>query len=170
VDNINTALREADTFFISGGNTFRLLDKLYSLRIINIIHERIVNGKVNYIGVSAGCNIACPTIRTTNDMPIIYPPSFSALNLIGFQINPHYFDSDPTSKHMGETRDNRIKEYHEENDLPVIGLYEGSWLKVSTNKVTLYGTNGAKIFRKDGKTMKVISGCSFDLELNFLAE
>src|SRR6185295_12138415 len=97
---------------------------------------------------SAGANLACPTLKTTNDMPILEPPSFDALGLVGFQINPHYLDPDPDSKHMGETRETRIREFHEENDAPVVGLREGSMLRIDGDRVLLKGLAGARIFRR----------------------
>jgi dipeptidase E len=100
------------------------------------------------MGSSAGANLACPTIKTTNDMPIVQPADFQALGLVGFQINPHYIDADPNSRHMGETREKRIAEFHEENDLTVIGLREGSWIVVDQGRATLHGETGAKIFPK----------------------
>ena len=99
-----------------------------------------------YAGTSAGSNLACWAIRTTNDMPIVYPPTFDGLQLVPFQINPHYLDPNPDSKHMGETREQRIREFHEENAQPVVGLREGAWLRVVGERMTREGTTGAKLF------------------------
>lgn len=161
--NHSQAIQEASALFVGGGNTFRLLNELYKLDVLKIIRERIEEG-VPYIGVSAGVNIVCPTIRTTNDMPIIDPPSFVGLNVIPFQINPHYIDSDPHSQYQGETREQRIKEFHEENDTTVIGLREGAWLRIGAHTITLKGKNGAKLFQKDRLPTEYDSGA----HLNFL--
>jgi dipeptidase E len=133
--------------FVGGGNTFRLLKTLQDGGLLDQIRRKVLGG-MRYIGSSAGSNLACPTIKTTNDMPIVQPANFQALALVGFQINPHYVDADPTSTHMGETREKRIAEFHEENDVPVIGLREGSWIVVDRGRATLHGETGAKIFTK----------------------
>lgn len=140
-------LADADALFIGGGNTFRLLNKLYENGLIDVIRTRVSSGMA-YIGSSAGSNVACPTIKTTNDMPIVQPPSFQALNLVPFQINPHYLDHDPNSTHMGETREERLMQFHEENDTPVVALREGALLRVEDGSVLLKGSTGARVFRK----------------------
>ena len=141
------AVRNAETIFIGGGNTFRLLKTLYDLDLLDAIRARIEAGG-RYIGSSAGTNVACPTIRTTNDMPVVEPPSLTALGLVSFQINPHYLDPDPNSKHMGETREERIREYLEENDRAVIGLREGAMIRVQDDQILLKGIAAARIFRR----------------------
>lgn len=141
------AVEGTEAMFIGGGNTFRLLKALYDNELIEPIRARVKSG-MPYIGSSAGSNLACPTIKTTNDMPIVQPPSFNALGLISFQINPHYLDPDPNSKHMGETREERIIQYLEENETPVIGLREGAMLRVENGETILRGTSGARIFRR----------------------
>jgi dipeptidase E len=141
------AVAEAEAVFCGGGNTFRLLKALYDLDLLPSLRERVAAG-MPYTGASAGSNLACPTVRTTNDMPIVEPPSLDALGLVAFQINPHYVDPVPGSTHMGETRETRIREFHEENDLPVIGLREGAILRVEGEQVLLKGVAGARIFRR----------------------
>ncbi len=141
-------LRNCDAAFTGGGNTFRLLKTLQEAQMIPILAERGLAG-MSYIGSSAGTNIATPTIRTTNDMPIVQPASFDAIGLVPFQINPHYIDAHPGSTHMGETREQRLKEFHEENETVVVGLREGAWIRVEGDKATLGGGNGARIFRRN---------------------
>jgi dipeptidase E len=132
------AAGQAQAIFTGGGNTFRLLKTLYELDLLEPIRER-ARGGMPYLGASAGTNIAGPTVRTTNDMPIVEPPSLTALGLVPFQLNPHYLDPDPTSRHMGETREKRIAEFHEVNDVPVLGLREGTWLRVDGATATVGG-------------------------------
>jgi dipeptidase E len=141
------AVKSAEALFIGGGNTFRLLKALYENKLLDIIRERVLSG-MPYIGSSAGTVVACPTIRTTNDMPIVEPPSLAGLNLVPFQINPHYLDSDPDSRHMGETREERLLQYLEENSTPVVGLREGAMLCIRDGSVMLKGFAGARIFRR----------------------
>ena len=140
-------LNEADALFVGGGNTFRLLNQLYEQHLVEPFKHKI-NGGLPYIGASAGVNIVCPTIKTTNDMPIVYPPSFNALGLIPLQLNPHYIDASAKSMNMGETRERRIAEFLETNEIPVLGLQEGAILLVEGEKATLNGKRGAKLFRK----------------------
>jgi len=139
---------EAKVVLMGGGNTFRLLDSLCSLGVIGELGRRVREGAIRYVGASAGTNVACPTIRTTNDMPICHPPSFAALGLVPFQINLHYIDTDPASTFMGETRDERIEEFLEENDCTVLALYEGSWLRVSGEAAEVTGR--ARLFQRAG--------------------
>ena len=141
------AIRQAKAIFTGGGNTFVLVNRLYGLEVMDVLREAVENGTL-YMGTSAGSNIAGQTMQTTNDMPIVYPPSFKTLGLVPFNINPHYLDPDPQSKHKGETRETRIKEFHVFNDTPVIGLREGSWLRVEDEKVSLKGDLTARIFLK----------------------
>jgi dipeptidase E len=138
---------EAEALFTGGGNTFRLLKTLQDSGLLAVLRERALAG-MPYLGSSAGTNIAAPTIRTTNDMPIVEPASFAALGLVPFHINPHYLDPDPGSTHMGETREQRLREFHEENATPVVGLREGAWLRIEDDRATLGGIRGARIFRR----------------------
>ncbi len=147
------AVRRAEAVFCGGGNTFRLLTELHRLGALPAIRGRVLEG-MPYLGASAGSNLACPTIRTTNDMPIVQPPSFDALALIPFQINPHYLDPLPGSTHMGETRETRIREFHEENDAVVVGLREGAILRIDGGSILLKGCAGARIFRKGSEAVE----------------
>ena len=160
-DDPRDAMAEVGGLFIGGGNTFRLLKTLYELELLDVIRERVESG-MPYLGTSAGSNVAGPTIRTTNDMPIVQPPSFDALGLVGFQINPHYLDPDPGSTHQGETRDQRLREFHEENETAVLALREGSWVGISGNSVTLAGKPGAKLFRRDRPPEECRAGMALD--------
>jgi dipeptidase E len=157
---MNTMLKgiqEADAIFIGGGNTFRLLKTLYEYDLLHAIRERVEAG-IPYIGSSAGSNVACPTIKTTNDMPIVQPPSLEALGLVPFQVNPHYQDPDPNSTHMGETRPDRIREFHEENSTPVVGLREATMLTIEEGSIVLNGIGPARIFRKGREPVEAQPG------------
>ena len=142
------ALVEATGIFTGGGNTFVLVNALYKRNCMAALREVILDG-TPYLGTSAGSNICGLTMQTTNDMPIMYPPSFKTLGVIPFNINPHYLDPDPNSTHMGETRETRIKEYHAHNNVPVVGLREGSWLEVNGDAISLHGEHTARIFVND---------------------
>lgn len=142
------AMLEADVVMMGGGNTFRLLDTLAGLGVLDGLGKHVRSGATRYLGSSAGTNMACPTIRTTNDMPICQPDSFQALGLLPFQINLHYVDADPASTFMGETRDERIAEFLEENPCPVLALYEGSWLRVSGSSARVTGRS--RLFQRSG--------------------
>jgi dipeptidase E len=147
VDDMGKAIRAAEAVFVGGGNTFRLLKSLYDFEVLRVIGERVRSG-MPYIGSSAGSNVACPTIRTTNDMPIVEPPSLAALNLFPYQINPHYLDRDARSTHLGETREERLLQYLEENEIPVVGLREGAMIRCENGEAMLKGTHGARIFKR----------------------
>nr|WP_245240934.1 dipeptidase PepE [Streptomyces spiramenti] len=139
---------DADAVFVGGGNSFRLLSALHHHGLVDAIRARVGAG-AGYMGSSAGTNMACPTLRTTNDMPIVQPPTFDALHLVPFQINPHYLDPAPDSSHMGETRAQRIAEFHQENDVAVLGLREGTWLRATDDGLTLGGIEaGAVLFER----------------------
>jgi len=151
------AIAQTDAIFIGGGNTFRLLKALQDLDLLDPIRRKVKAG-APYIGSSAGSNVAGPTIKTTKDMPIVQPRSFDSLGLVPFQISPHFQDPDPNSKHMGETQEERILQFHEENETPVIGIREGAWLVCENGTVTLNGENGARIFRRGHAPAERVAG------------
>jgi dipeptidase E len=157
LSNMPRAIAEAEVIFVGGGNTFRLLTGLYDHDLLGPIRQRVAAG-MPYIGSSAGSIVACPTLKTTKDMPIVQPSSFEALGLVAFQISPHYLDPDPLSTHMGETQEERIMQFLEENEAPVVGLREGSMLRVESNVITLKGPNTARIFRQGEKPVEVVPG------------
>ena len=154
------AVRNTEAIFIGGGNTFRLLKALYDNEVLGVIRDRAING-MPYVGSSAGSN-AGPTIKTTKDMPIVQPPSFDALGLVPFQISPHFQDPDPNSTHMGETQEERIVQFLEENDTPVAGLREGAMVRVQNGITTLKGASGARIFRKNLEPVEIRPGAHLD--------
>jgi len=158
------AIERAEAIFCGGGNTFRLLKALHEMGVLPLIERRVRDGMV-YAGASAGSNLACPTIRTTNDMPIVEPPSFDGLGLVRFQINPHYLDPAPGSTHMGETRETRIREFHEENEVPVAGLREGAILRIEGASVALRGVAGARIFRRGLEPLEFLPGAALEEHL-----
>jgi dipeptidase E len=153
----------AEAIFIGGGNTFRLLRTLYDRELLEPIRRRVGEG-IPYVGSSAGTNVATLSIKTTNDMPIVFPRSFDALALVPYQINPHYLDPEPGSTHKGETREERIREFHEENDTPVVGLREGSMLWVEDGTSTLLGLRPARVFRRGREAEEVAVGSVLQLE------
>ena len=159
------AVQEAEVLAIGGGNTFHLLKMLYHYNLLEALHNRINEG-VPYIGWSAGSNVTCPTIRTTNDMPVVEPPSFKAINAIPFQINPHYTDA-TIPGHAGESREERLKEFIEVNpDQYVIGLPEGMILRIISDSVELIGDKNVKVLRK-GEEIKDLPA---DSKLDFLLQ
>ena len=155
------AVNDAEAIFIGGGNTFRLLKALYDANVLQTIRQRVAEGML-YIGSSAGSNVAGPTIKTTKDMPIVQPPSFDALGLVPFQISPHFLDPDPNSTHMGETQEERILQFLEENDTPVAGLREGAMVRAENDSHILKGSSGARIFRKGHDPVEVKPGERLD--------
>lgn len=157
IDNPMKAIEKADAIFIGGGNTFRLLKALQDLEFLEPIRRKVKDG-VPYIGSSAGSNVAGPTIKTTKDMPIVQPQSFDSLGLVPFQISPHFQDPDPSSTHMGETQEERILQFLEENETPVVGIREGALLICESGAVTLKGENGARVFRRGYTPVEVKNG------------
>ena len=147
-ENPKEALKQAEGIFTGGGNTFELVNQLYTNDVITALKEVVENG-TPYLGTSAGSNICGVTMMNTNDMPIVYPPSFKTLGFIPFNINAHYLDPIEGSTHMGETRETRIKEYHVFNKTSVLGLREGSWLEVNGDSIVLKGSLPARLFQKD---------------------
>lgn len=147
-ENPVLAIQNAEGIFTGGGNTFLLVKQLYHEKIMTTLKETIEKG-TPYLGTSAGSNISGLTMQTTNDMPIVYPPSFQTLGLIPFNLNVHFLDTDSQSTHMGETRETRINEFHQFNNFPVLGLKEGSWLEIEEGKIILRGNLSAKLFRKN---------------------
>ena len=162
-ENPVEAIENAEGIFTGGGNTFLLVSQLYKNNVIDAL-EKVVKNGTPYLGTSAGSNICGLTMNTTNDMPIVYPPSFRTLGFVSFNINPHYLDPIEGSTHMGETRETRINEFHHFNPQPVVGLREGSWLAVKGNSVKLKGTLTARIFKRNEKPIEVIP----ETELNDL--
>jgi dipeptidase E len=161
VPNPVNALEEAEAIFIGGGNTFRLLNSLYQVELLQPIRRRVNEGMF-YMGSSAGAVVAAPTIKTTNDMPIVEPPSFDSLGLVDFQINAHFLDADPNSTHMGETREVRINQFLEENQTPVVGLREGCMIRVEQGVHMLRGRTKARIFRRGFDPVEVEPGSSLE--------
>ena len=157
--NPKTTIRDAGAIFIGGGNTFRLLKALQDLELIEPIRRKVRTG-VPYIGSSAGSNVAGPTIKTTKDMPIVRPRSFNSLGLVPFQISPHFQDPDLNSTHMGETQEERILQFLEENKTPVVGMREGAWLRCENGAVLLKGETGARIFRRDQAPVEAKPGAN----------
>jgi dipeptidase E len=147
------AVQRAEAIFIGGGNTFRLLALLQKNHLLEPIRRRVAEG-MPYIGSSAGSNVACPTLKTTKDMPIVEPDSFEALGLVSFQISPHFRDPDPRTTHMGETQEERILQFLEENETPVAGLREGAMLRIDETSVVLKGIAGARIFRRQSEPVE----------------
>ncbi len=155
------AIRGAEAVFVGGGNTFRLLKWLQDEGLLGPIRDRAAEG-MPYVGSSAGTNVASPSIRTTNDMPICQTANLLALGLVPYQINPHYLDPDPASTHKGETREERLLQYLEESPVPVVGLREAAYLRVENGATKLLGTRGARVFRRGVPPFEVETGAEIE--------
>ncbi len=158
--NPKQAIKEAQAVFTGGGNTFELVNQMYRNDLFDILSSKIKGG-MPYFGTSAGSNIGGVSMKTTNDMPVVYPESFQTMGLIPFNINAHYMDPIEGSTHMGETRETRINEFHVYNDTPVIGLREGSWLEVSQYNIILKGKLSARFFRKGKQAIECPPSTNF---------
>lgn len=159
-ENQKEALENAKAIFTGGGNTFELVNQLYKNDILSVLKKVLENG-TPYLGTSAGGNICGVSMKTTNDMPIVYPPSFETLGCLPFNLNAHYMDAVKNSMHMGETRETRIKEFHVFNNTPVMGLREGSWLKVKGNSIILKGNLTARWFLPNKTPIEIECGSEF---------
>ncbi|MDX6745813.1 dipeptidase PepE [Polaribacter sp. PL03] len=156
-EDAKEAILNAEAIFTGGGNTFELVNQIYKNDILTVLKDVLEIG-TPYLGTSAGSNICGVNMMNTNDMPIVYPPSFTTLGCIPFNINAHYLDPIDGSKHMGETRETRIKEFHVFNDTAVLGLREGSWLSVEGDKITLQGKFTARLFKQNTQPIELESG------------
>ncbi|EHO04786.1 dipeptidase PepE [Myroides odoratimimus] len=156
------AVQQAEGIFTGGGNTFLLVQQLYKNNVLNAVID-VVNNGTPYLGCSAGSNICGLTMETTNDMPIVYPPSFKTFGFVPFNLNPHYLDPIEGSTHMGETRETRINEFHAFNTQPVVGLREGSWLEVKGDRITLKGELDARIFEQNKEAYEVKTNTDLSL-------
>ncbi|MGB1283803.1 MAG: dipeptidase PepE [Polaribacter sp.] len=159
-ENPKKVVQNAKGIFVGGGNTFELVNQIYKQEILEDLKKVVENG-IPYLGTSAGSNICGITMMNTNDMPIVYPPSFKTLAFIPFNINAHYLDPIEGTTFMGESRETRIKEYHVFNNTPVLGLREGSWLEVSGNKIVLKGKHTARLFQQNKSPIELEIGKEF---------
>ena len=162
LNNPLVELEKMEGIYVGGGNTFSLVQKLHEKEILEVIRRKVLENGIPYAGVSAGANVACPTMQTTNDMPIDLVPSFETFDIVPFQINPHYHpggiwwkENNELREHFGETRKRRIEEFHNYNDTPVIGLYEGSFLICDDDGIELQGNKAAIIIK--GAEIETIS-------------
>ncbi|HRP89974.1 MAG TPA: dipeptidase PepE [Edaphocola sp.] len=155
------AIANAKGFFTGGGNTFLLVKQLHELDLMGALKNAVEQG-TPYLGTSAGSNIGGVNMKTTNDMPIVYPPSFDTMGLVNFNLNPHYLDPQPELKHNGETRETRIKEFHTQNNIPVIGLREGNWIRVKGDTVSVEGTEQTRVFEAGKEAYEIAPGTVLD--------
>ncbi|WBV61073.1 dipeptidase PepE [Chryseobacterium camelliae] len=156
-ENKTEALNNAKGYFTGGGNTFLLVKTLHEESLMTVLKQNVENGKP-YLGCSAGSNIGGLNMKTTNDMPIVYPSSFECMGLVPFNLNPHYLDPNPDLKHNGETRETRIKEFLTQNDVKVVGLREGNWIRRIGNQITVEGKELTRIFEKDKEPYEIKAG------------
>ncbi|AQW99379.1 dipeptidase PepE [Elizabethkingia anophelis] len=156
-DNPVKALNEAKGYFTGGGNTFLLVKTLHEQGLLSVLKQNVESGKP-YMGASAGSNIGGLNMRTTNDMPIVYPPSFECMGLVPFNLNPHYLDPNPELHHNGETRETRILEFLTQNDTPVVGLREGNWIRRIGDKITTEGSELTRIFERGKEPYEIEAG------------
>lgn len=155
------AVRSAKAYFTGGGNTFLLVKTLHELGLMNLLRDNVLSGKP-YLGCSAGSNIGGQNMKTTNDMPIVYPSSFETMGLVPFNINPHYLDPNPDLKHNGETRETRINEFLTQNNMKVVGLREGNWLRILGDKIWVEGTEKTRVFEPNQEPYEVETGFVFE--------
>jgi len=158
-DDKISAIQNGKGFFTGGGNTFLLVKTLHELDLMNILKENIEKGKP-YLGCSAGSNIGGIDMRTTNDMPIVYPSTFECMGLVPFNLNPHYLDPQPQLKHNGETSETRILEFLTQNNTKVVGLREGNWIRKIGNSITVEGTQLTRVFEQGKAPYEIIAGSS----------
>lgn len=158
-ENWQDAVNNAPGYFTGGGNTFLLVKTLHENNLMQLIKQNVETGKP-YLGSSAGSNIGGMNMKTTNDMPIVYPPSFDCMGLVPFNINPHYLDPNPQLKHNGETRETRIREFLTQNDIKVVGLREGNWIRRIGDKITTEGSESTRIFEPGKDTYEIEPGTS----------
>lgn len=156
-ENKIEALNQAKGFFTGGGNTFLLVKTLHEEGLMSVLKENVESGKA-YLGCSAGSNIGGQNMKTTNDMPIVYPPSFDCMGLVPFNLNPHYLDPNPDLKHNGETRETRIMEFLTQNDIKVVGLREGNWIRRINDVITVEGSELTRIFEKNKEPYEIEAG------------
>lgn len=152
-----TAVNQAKGYFTGGGNTFLLVKTLHEEGLMSVVKENVESGKA-YLGCSAGSNIGGQNMKTTNDMPIVYPPSFDCMGLVPFNLNPHYLDPNPDLKHNGETRETRIQEFLTQNDIKVVGLREGNWIRRTADSITVEGSELTRIFEKGKEPYEIEAG------------
>ncbi len=151
------AITNAQAYFTGGGNTFLLVRTLHEHGLMNVLADEVKKGKP-YLGTSAGSNIGGLNMKTTNDMPIVYPPSFDCMGLIPFNLNPHYLDPNPDLQHNGETRETRMLEFLTQNDTKVVGLREGNWIRREGNHITVQGSESTRIFERDKEPYEIEPG------------